>query len=111
MARIDVGHSKTGPENRGISNYFNRCSANFNSPDAGNVNRAGSNLILATLTEQQKNEIVKAGVDTMGNEDVFFRWLWTTLLGEQAKPIDMIRTGEVARVMELLGRIEHSVYS
>src|SRR5688500_16869607 len=74
-------------------------------------NRAGSNLILATLTEQQKNEIVKAGVDTMGNEDVFFRWLWTTLLGEQAKPIDMIRTGEVARVMELLGRIEHSVYS
>lgn len=75
------------------------------------IHKAGSQIVLSTLPDSERNQVLQAGLQTFGNEELFYRWAWTTLSSEHIKPIDILWGGDVTKVLDLLGRIRHSVYS
>lgn len=71
---------------------------------------ATKTILSKSLNKAQQTELVNAGMDAIGHSVNFYQWLWTTIVSEDAKPIDLIRDGQVNRVMHMLGRIQYGVY-
>lgn len=74
-------------------------------------NQVGAEQVLSTLPQHTRNLLLKGGKRAFGREELFYQWLWTTLPGGNVKPIDLIGAGEAIEVIQLLGRIEHTVSS
>lgn len=72
---------------------------------------ATKSILSKKLDKTQQVELVSAGMDAIGQSDLFYQWLWTTIYSEDAKPIDLIRDGQFKKVMHILGRIQYGVYS
>lgn len=75
------------------------------------LNFDATKVALSGLDGDQKGNLVTAGIQALGTSEMFYRWLWTTITYEDAKPIDLIRDGQLKRVMDILGRIQYGVYS
>ena len=58
------------------------------------------------------DEILDYGIYVFGNEQSFFDWLMTpnkSLSG--IIPYDIMKTEDCYKIMDVLGRIEHGIYS